>query len=220
MTTLVNRKQSEPNANSIESASEASNLVAIAQRQASEANQNEDKSAKEKAAGTGHVSRLKSKQPGTTRRTNSLADLFIPRRTPTPQQNPTSGNGPAPKRVSSEKKSEFQRLCCSFRRTRRAKTALDLGIKRLEIQEVLVPSYGTINSSAMSAVNDPQVARRGIMALEKSMTKTLCSQMSRIMSVDEDPDAQPERTAPRPNGFATELKSKPENGKSHMNLLS
>lgn len=228
MTTVVAnslRKQSEPNANHAISSSQAANLVAIAQKQVQETNQND---LKEKNS-SNHVSQLKTKQMGITRRTNSLADLFT-RRTPTPQQNSTTANTPltngGPKRGSSEKKSELQRLCCSFRRTRRAKTALDLGIKKAEIQQVFTPSYGTLNSSLMSSVTDPQVARRGIDALEKSMTKTLRNQMSKIMSVDEDENAtaiilspqQEQKTTPRPNGFSTDLKSKPENGEFFQKL--
>jgi hypothetical protein len=155
---------------------------------------------------TGHISRPVSKETG-TRRTNSLADLFMPKRTtPTPQSIPSSKES-EPKRGFSEKKSEFQRLCCSFRRTRRAKTALELGVKS---QELPIPSYGTINSSAMSVVNDPNIARQAILALEKNMTKKLFNQMSSIMSVDESDDSQKN---PRPNGFASELNSKPGDGR-------
>lgn len=188
--------------------SEAANLVALAQKRAQETIQNEEKIKEKLDTPTEHVSRLKSKQPGATRRTNSLADLLIPRRTPTPLS-----NHDGPRRGGSEKKSDLQRFCCSFRKTRRAKTALELGIKKPDIREVFTPSYGTINSSAMGNVTDAQTARRGILALEKGMTKNvLCNQMSRIVSVDEEELEKQEKT-PRPNGFSAELnKKKPEGG--------
>lgn len=145
------------------------------------------------------VSRTKSKQPEPTRRTNSSIDILGSKRSPTPQNKDTDD----PKKASSGKKSDLQRLCCSFRRTRRTKTALELDVKTAEF---FTPSYGTINSSAMSNVMNPDVARRGISALEKGVTKTLCSQMSRIISVDEDEEDCQGRK-PRPNGFHINLDS-------------